>query len=158
MGTNGELRHCAIQMTKAKSIFGGIVGAIKIVRDWIIPTPVKVTFGDPRAETQEGNVIPMNEQRQKMSWTVFTVDGRRTIHMYDVPSETNEAFLLVVSTAKIIHEAMRGDSPYLVLTNPAVTYNPDHIVSIRLDTYGSKGLEDALEQAQRKKEFRPPVS
>jgi len=92
---------------------------------------------------------------EKISITVYSLAGPATTHSYDVPSDTKEALVQFAVNAESVDAALSGESEYLVLHNPFVVYNPDHIVSIHSETFGSADLQQAMETARRKTGFKP---
>lgn len=84
---------------------------------------------------------------------VYSLAGPATTHGYDVPSDTPEALVQFAAIAESVDAALSGESEYLVLLNPFVVYNPDHIVSIHSETFGSADPQHAMETARRKTGF-----
>ena len=89
-------------------------------------------------------------QSRKMTWTVVTIDGNKTTHTYDVPTNIEALRKLVNQTTTYIIGAFTGRYKLLMMTDPFILYNPSNIVCIQFDSFGSEELQAILERAQRR--------
>ncbi len=87
----------------------------------------------------------MSEQEKaKTIYTLLLADGSQKQHVYEIPSDRNEAWRVSDQTIEMIAGAMSGDIPVLTFLNPCVWYNRNYVLSVEIEA-----TEDALESLIR---------
>ena len=87
---------------------------------------------------------------------VATADGVETDHTYR-PRHTSEAQELADIIQERIENAFVGTTPYLLLQDPAIMYNPDFIVRVAFELKRGEKVIEAVEQGEQRGPlgFRP---
>ena len=96
------------------------------------------------------------DETYHVKWTVNTVDGRETSHLYALPESVDVIAMLVSEVNQRIRDAYEGAAKLLVFQNPLGIYNPAHIVRIFSQAVSPQNLQETVDDAQRTLGFLVP--
>ena len=78
---------------------------------------------------------------------VHVSTGSCNIHAYDIPRHKQEAREAIDSIAEEFAKAFSGESVYLHLRNPSITYNVKHIVFVEHDFQGPEEWQEFIRKS-----------